>query len=150
MRCTSYTRDEERSQLAIWSIIAAPLLMSVDIEKMPAASKADLLNPEVLAVNSDRLGRQGQRVLSDGGRQVWLRQLQNGDVALALHNSADMAQRVGTTISALGLSAAGRWVPRNVFDRTSLAPVPASGELHFTVPPHGVVMLRLTPEDYEE
>ena len=147
MKCTSYSRDEERSQLAIWSIVAAPLLLSVDIEKMPSAAKTDLLNPEVLAVNSDALGRQGQRVSSDGGRQIWLRQLQDG-VAVALHNSADMAQRVGTTISALGLSATGKWVARNVFDRKSMGAVEAAGELEFQVPAHGVVMLRLAPEDY--
>ena len=85
---------------------------------------------------------------SDGGRQVWLRQLQDGGVAVALYNSADVAQRVGTTVSALGLSTAGQWVARNVFDQKSIGPVEAPGELQFQVPAHGVVMLRLTPQDY--
>ena len=151
MKCTSYTRDEERSQLAIWSIIAAPLLISVDIEKMPDASKADLLNPEILAVNSDALGRQGHRITNESGQQVWLRKLQNGDVAVALHNSADVTQRVGTPISGLALSGSGRWTPRDLFARKSLHPVESTGSLDFTIPPHGVVMLRLTPEDdYKE
>jgi hypothetical protein len=146
MKCSSFSRDEERSQLAVWSIVAAPLLMSVDIETMPAASKADLLNPEILAVNSDALGRQGHRVSNDDeGRQVWLRQLQNGDVAVALHNSAEAAQTVRMTTDNLGFSAVGRWVARDLFERTNAEFIGAGGVLEFLVPAHGVMLLRLSP-----
>ena len=47
MRCEQLSRDEERTQLAIWAVIAAPVLLSVDVEKIPPAARADLLNEEV-------------------------------------------------------------------------------------------------------
>ena len=48
--------------MAIWSILAAPLLMSVDLRTIRPEFKAILLNPHVIAVDQDPLGIQGRRV----------------------------------------------------------------------------------------
>jgi hypothetical protein len=53
--------SEQRAQMSLWAIFAAPLLISVDLRRMPPESRDILLNPEVIAVNQDRLGLQGWR-----------------------------------------------------------------------------------------
>jgi hypothetical protein len=58
----SLSVDQQRSQMALWSMWAAPLIMSNDLRHIAAQSKAILLNKRVIAVNQDRLGVQGTLV----------------------------------------------------------------------------------------
>jgi hypothetical protein len=53
--------SEQRAQMSLWAIFAAPLLISVDLRHMPQESREILLNSEVIAVNQDHLGLQGWR-----------------------------------------------------------------------------------------
>lgn len=46
--------------MAVWSILAAPLLMSVDLRTIRSESKAILQNKRAIAVNQDPLGIQGR------------------------------------------------------------------------------------------
>ena len=48
--------------MAIWAIIAAPLLASVDLRTVRPESKALLLNKGAIAVSQDPLGIQGRRI----------------------------------------------------------------------------------------
>lgn len=48
--------------MAIWAILAAPLLMSVDLRTMRPEYKAILQNRGVIAVDQDPLGIQGRRI----------------------------------------------------------------------------------------
>lgn len=43
--------DESKTQMAIWSIMASPLIMGNDLRKVSGDFKAILLNKEVIAVN---------------------------------------------------------------------------------------------------
>jgi alpha-N-acetylgalactosaminidase len=82
------TEDEEKTQMAIWSISAAPLIMGNDLRNVSDESKSILLNKDAIAVNQDSLGQMGMRI-SNGNTptQIWARNLGNGDVAVALYNS---------------------------------------------------------------
>merc|ERR1712048_249414 len=85
------TLDEQKTQMAIWSISASPLIMGNDLRKVPEASKAILLNGDAIAVNQDPLGKMGIRhpkFSSGSSSQIWYRELANGDVAVALYNKA--------------------------------------------------------------
>jgi len=82
------TEVEERTQMAIWSISASPLIMGNDLRNVSEASKAILLNRDAIAVSQDPLGQMGMRVTSESTpQQVWSRNLANGDVAVALYNT---------------------------------------------------------------
>lgn len=80
------TEDEERTQMAIWSISAAPLIMGNDLRNVSDASKAILLNKDAIKVNQDPLGQMGIRITPDTSQQVWARNLADGSVAVALYN----------------------------------------------------------------
>ena len=68
---------------------AAPLLFSTDLRYVPASSKAILLNKELLKISQDSLARAGHRFYHDldTGGQGWIRELQGGNIAVALHNA---------------------------------------------------------------
>lgn len=54
------TDDEARTQMAIWSIVAAPLIMGNDARNVSQSQKAILLNSDAIAVNQDPQGEQGR------------------------------------------------------------------------------------------
>jgi alpha-N-acetylgalactosaminidase len=80
--------EEEKTQMAIWSISASPLIMGNDLRNVSEESKAILLNMEAIRVNQDPLGKMGVRhpaYTSNSSTQTWFRELAGGDVAVALH-----------------------------------------------------------------
>ncbi|CAH0696001.1 unnamed protein product [Spodoptera exigua] len=89
------TEDQARVQMAVWSILAAPLLMSVDLATIKPEFKAILLNKDVIAVNQDPLGKQGLRVWKKTDRgvrsrlEIWNRKLHDGAYAVAFVSQRD-------------------------------------------------------------
>ena len=130
--------DEYRTQMSLWSILAAPLLAGNDLSKMDEQTKAILLNKEVIAVDQDRLGVQGHRV---GPPQIWVKPLADGSKAVALFNyvTDDEAEPLTLKIGTLGFT--GSVHARDLWAHKDL------GILHdsytVTVPQGGVSMLRL-------
>jgi len=54
--------EQSKTQMAIWAILAAPLLMSVDLRTIRPEYKAILQNKKIIAVDQDQLGIQGRRI----------------------------------------------------------------------------------------
>lgn len=54
--------EQSKVQMAIWAILAAPLLMSTDLRTIRPEYKAILQNKKIIAVDQDKLGIQGRRI----------------------------------------------------------------------------------------
>lgn len=54
--------EQSKTQMALWAILAAPLLMSNKLSAVQPEFKNILQNTEVIRVNQDKLGIQGRRV----------------------------------------------------------------------------------------
>lgn len=54
--------EQSKSQLAVWTVLAAPFLLSNDLATVPLEIKELLLNKEIIAANQDTLGIQGLMV----------------------------------------------------------------------------------------
>ncbi|EDW57218.1 alpha-N-acetylgalactosaminidase [Drosophila virilis] len=65
--------DQSKLQMAIWAVLAAPLIMSNDLAKVRPEIKDILQNRAVIAVNQDPLGIQGRRLLMKNNIEVWRR-----------------------------------------------------------------------------
>jgi hypothetical protein len=63
------TDSEYVTHFSLWAISKAPLLIGCDITNMSAATLAILTNPEVIAVNQDKLGIQGKKVAISSSQQ---------------------------------------------------------------------------------
>ncbi|XP_053130016.1 alpha-galactosidase A isoform X2 [Hemicordylus capensis] len=84
------SRDQQVTQMALWAIMAAPLLMSNDLRSICPQAKALLQNKEVIAINQDPLGKQGYRILADHKFELWERPLSGGGYAIAVLNRQEM------------------------------------------------------------
>jgi alpha-galactosidase len=80
------TLEENRTHFSLWAMLAAPLLAGNDLPHMKPEIQAILTNKDVIAIDQDRLGRQGDRAYIDGEIEVWTRPLADGAMAVAMFN----------------------------------------------------------------
>lgn len=57
--------------MAIWAILAAPLLMSTDLKNIRPEFHEILINQQIIAVNQDKLGIQGTRIQKERNIEVF-------------------------------------------------------------------------------
>jgi alpha-galactosidase len=137
------TDGEYRAHFSMWAIMAAPLLAGNDVRTMSAATKAILLNPEVIAVDQDSLGAQGVIVWEPTPElQVWSKRLRDGSIAVALLNRSTAAAKIPANFWRAGLHVSSARV-RDLWAHSDLGTF--KNEYATTVPAHGVVMIRVTP-----
>jgi hypothetical protein len=128
-----------RSQLSMWAMLAAPLMISDDLTKISAASLQAVQNTDVIAIDQDPGGVQGTLLSSAGNGQVWVKPLIDGSRAVALLNRGSSATRIETSTSAVGLPSASSYALRNVWTHTTSS---TSGSIVAEVPPDSTVLLR--------
>lgn len=68
--------EQEKAQMAIWSIWASPLYMSNDLRTIGKESSKILRNKWVIAVNQDKLGIFGLMVLEERYMQVFVKPIE--------------------------------------------------------------------------
>lgn len=116
------SEDQSRLQMAIWAIVAAPLIMGNDLRVVKPWQRDILLNEEIIAVDQDVDGVQGLRRTKKGRFESWSKPLHNGDLAVALVNKCDSCgppQLVSATFETLGAKAKKMWC-RDLFERKEL------------------------------
>ncbi|KAM9127470.1 alpha-galactosidase A [Pangshura tecta] len=82
--------DQQLTQMALWAIMAAPLLMSNDLRHISPQAKWLLQNKDVIAINQDPLGKQGYRITKDNNFELWERPLSGGAYAVAVMNKQEI------------------------------------------------------------
>jgi alpha-galactosidase len=133
--------DEYKTHMSLWSILAAPLLAGNDLRSMTPAIHEILTNREVIAVDQDESGKQGRRMAKSGEQEIWARPLHDGGQAIGIFNRGGEPAKIVVKWSELGLKSA----PRRARDLWAHSDVKVDGsEYSAMVPPHGVVMLRVT------
>ena len=70
------SHDQSRVQMAVWAIMAAPLIMSNDLRTLKQADRDLLLNKHVIKIDQDPLGIPGKRVRIENVRICSLDQFQ--------------------------------------------------------------------------
>jgi alpha-galactosidase len=95
---------EYQSQVSLWSIMAAPLIATNNLTGMNAETKRILMNEEVIAVNQDKLGRQGVRMINNDTLDIFVKPLENDEVAIAILNKSDTGQNCKIDFNKLGLT----------------------------------------------
>jgi len=131
---------QARAQLAIWSIMASPLIMSNDLRTVPTQHRQILQNEEVIAINQDRLGKAGTRISHIGAQEVWARELHNGAVAVALLNKLGTTEeQITVNFADLGIDSVA--IVRDLFVGQDLGSF--IGNFTATVEPTGVVMIKV-------
>jgi alpha-galactosidase len=129
---------EYRTHMSLWAILAAPLLAGNDLSKMTPETLSILANKGVIAIDQDAMGKQGDRVHTEGPLETWARPLAGGAKAVGLFNLGDRPANMEVTFTAVGLKGRAKthdvWADKDLGKLTSY---------HAVVPAHGVVLLRV-------
>ncbi|WP_058187465.1 glycoside hydrolase family 27 protein [Terracidiphilus gabretensis] len=83
---------ENRSHFSMWAMLSAALLAGNDLPHMKPEINAILTNRDVIAIDQDPLGKQADRVYSEGEVDVWKKQLSGGAIAIAVLNAGSDRQ----------------------------------------------------------
>ncbi len=142
------TDAEYRSHFSLWCLLASPLMIGCDVRAMSPVTKSILLNPELIAVNQDPLGRQGYQV----GRVpwaadiavTWAKPLQDGSVAVGLFNLGERDdRRIAVAWETLGLHDRRPCRVRDLWTHEDLGVFTSSFTAY--VDRHDVAVLRISP-----
>jgi hypothetical protein len=135
------TTIERQTQLSLWALGSAPLILGVDLTNVDQTDLQKYLkNIAVLAVDQDSIA--AKRVVDTGNQQVFAKMEPNGDAIVGLFNIGGMVEKVSVEASAVGL-------PRNErgFSTHNLwtdATEKTGGVISALVPSHGVVLYRVS------
>jgi alpha-galactosidase len=135
------TLAENRSHFSLWAMLAAPLLAGNDLPNMKPEIKAILTNRDVIAIDQDKLGKQGTRVYSEGEADVWKRHLAGGAVAIAVINAGD--NRYSTHPFHLSLAKLGLHGPQTGKDLWTGKAITLRDGQHLELASHDVLLVRI-------
>jgi alpha-galactosidase len=138
---TPLTPNEQYTQVSLWSIIAAPLILSGDISRLDEFTLSLLTNDEVIEVDQDPMGKPGYRVSKDGDKEVWVRPLEDGSIAVGLFNRGETATKV--TASWTDLKISGKQRVRDLWRQKDIGRF--DNKFSANVNRHGVSMIRMWP-----
>jgi alpha-galactosidase len=133
------TPDEMYTHITLWSLLDAPLLIGCDMTKMDALTTSLFTNDEVLAVNQDSLGKQAYRVKQDGQKEIWMKPLADGTVAVGLFNRGPEAADVSVRWSDLKLT--GTQAVRDLWRQKDIGSQDSGWTTR--VNSHGAVLIRI-------
>jgi alpha-galactosidase len=103
-----------------------------------------LTNREVIAIDQDPLGMQGRRVRDYGAHEVWVKPLADGSRAVILFNRGSEESPIAAAWEDIGLFPGGKAVVRDLWKKADIGSF--TGRFEAKVEPHGVVMLKITPQ----
>ncbi len=141
-RITALTPDEQYAYMAMWCLMASPLIYSGDITRLDDFTLNVLCNTEVIAVDQDPLGKQARPVVQTSEDLVLAKPMADGSLAVGLFNFAEVARETTVTWEQLNLKGPQR--VRDLWRQKDLEE--ADGRFSAQVPRHGVVLVRLRPK----
>lgn len=139
---TGLTASQARSQFTLWSIVAAPLMVSANVMTMPAETQSMLTNRAAIRIDQDPLGVQPRRMFAVGDTEVWVRPLSGHAVAVALLNRGPTLATVWVRRAMLGFQGVPTLDVLRVWSGLKFT---AGGPLLVSVPPGQAVLLRVAP-----
>ena len=133
------TTEEYKTQMSLWAILAAPLLAGNDLSTMTPETLAILTNRDVIAVDQDKLGKQGDREWAKGPLEIWAKPLADGSKAVGIFNRQATPLTAHVDFSRAGFTGAVK--ARDLWLKKDLGSIGSAYTA--TVPGHGVVFLRV-------
>ncbi len=143
LRPSRLSQNEQISQMTLWSLLAAPLLIGGDILQMDEFTYDVLTNDEVLAIDQDTLGKAAGRIKQANGVEIWGRPLADGTMAVGLFNLGREKSKLTIQWSDLGIS--GPQPVRDLWRKKDLGV--RTDSFTAEVLPHAACMVKIgTPE----
>ena len=96
---------ESRSQMALWSMMSSPLILSSDLSKITPEALAIVGNKTVIAIDQDPLGQMATLVRRTPESDILFKRLADGDGAIAVLNHSEAPVKVKLRPAEFGFAA---------------------------------------------
>ncbi len=140
------SKNESRAHFTMWCMLAAPLIAGNDLRNMDNASKAILTNPNLIAIDQDRLGKQGFKIYDEGNFEIWQKPLSNEAIAICFLNLDNKKKKI--TVD---------WSKINIKNRNGIYQIKdlwkdkkrgnTSTKIKLKIPPRDVVIFKLSRQN---
>jgi alpha-galactosidase len=137
------TDTEYRTQMSMWCMFAAPLMMGCDVRSMNENTKTTLMNKDVIAIDQDSLGRQGFRVWRKDGIEAYKKPLTGKKVAIAFLNRNSTPGKVTVPFGELELDPKAEYTAYDVWKHAAVSQ--PKGSLSADLQSHETQVFVLTP-----
>jgi len=138
------TTNESRAHFTMWCMLAAPLMSGNDLRDMTPDTQAILTNKNLIAIDQDKLGKQGFKIIDEGAFEVWQKPLSNGEIAICLFNRDLKDKAYSLNWEQLKIKAFdGVYSVKNVWTQATLGTTETISKLE--IPSRDVILFRLKP-----
>lgn len=143
------TKDEYRTQMALWCMWQSPLTLSNDMSQ-PISDEdlAIMTNSELIAINQDRMGQAAETVSFKANESLFLtKDCENGDIVVSVTNLSAAPKAFTLDLAEVSAATPGAtYICRDVVNHVDLPEL--SGIVDFgTVPSHATAVFRLTDKE---
>ena len=138
------TDDEYATQFALWCMWSSPMALSFDPSKntLTDADFKLLRNKELIALNQDRMGQQGDLISEADNLVVFAKDCENGDVALSVTNMSSSEKQATFDFAAIpALDPTKTYTVRDVMENAEAGE--ATGTFTTDVRKHATRVFRL-------
>ena len=138
------TDDEYATQFALWCMWSSPMALSFDPSKntLTDADFKLLRNKELIAINQDRMGQQGDLISEADNLVVFAKDCENGDVALSVTNMSSSEKQATFDFAAIpALDPTKTYTVRDVMENAEAGE--ATGTFTTDVRKHATRVFRL-------
>ncbi len=135
--------DEQYTQISMWCLLSAPLLLGCDLQKLDPFTYGLVSNDEVLDVDQDSLGKQASCVAENGDIRVYAKPLDDGRWAVGLFNRGPVSANASFRWADLKLT--GKQAVRDLWRQKDLGIFDDGFQV--SVASHGVVLIGVSPGD---
>ncbi len=133
---------ESRSQMTLWSMMSAPLILSSDVAKLTPQALEIVGNKAVLAIDQDPLGQMATLVRRTPEMDILIKRLADGDSAIAVLNRAEAPLKIDLHPAELGFAASSE-CSLDAKDLWSGKEQSSVSTLHAEVASHDTVVWRI-------
>jgi len=95
------TESEQRTQFSMWAMMAAPLIIGVDLTTMPPSAVRTLTNGQIVRIDQDKRVSAGARVANNP--EIWSRAVGDKGLVVSLTNRGKAPRKLSVALSDLGL-----------------------------------------------
>lgn len=138
------TDDEYATQFALWCMWSSPMALSFDPSKntLTDADFKLLRNKELIALNQDRMGQQGDLISEADNLVVFAKDCENGDVTLSVTNMSSSEKQATFDFATIpALDPTKTYTVRDVMENTEAGE--ATGTFTTDVRKHATRVFRL-------
>jgi len=151
------TVEEYKTHFSLWCMMSAPLMAGNDLANTSTETLEILTNKELIAIDQDRLGKQGFCFRDNGDYEIWIKKLSNDEKAVCLLNRSDEVKEVLVDFAFLLKSNDNYWkqdtyqlndyIIRDLWEHKEIKT--DKNPVFLKIPPHGVKVYRyIKKNDY--